>query len=81
MSALLPAAFPGLRVQNLVQPGDLLAGQEPRERRAAVPSDAPGRIGFDMTAGDGEVHDLPQHVDGAVGRRPAPSGCSGRTIA
>ena len=65
--SLLPAVLPGLRVQDAVEAGEFLAGQESCERRVVVSSHASGRINFDMTAGGGEVHDLLQDVEGAVG--------------
>ena len=64
---LLPAALPDLPIRNIVEAGDFLAGQEPRERRSAVNLQAPRRIDADVSAGDGEVHDLAKSGETMVG--------------
>ena len=64
---LLPATRAGLSVQDAGQARDLLAGQEPCQRRAAVSCDAAGRVGVYVAAGDGEIHDLAENIEGAVG--------------
>ena len=78
---LRPAFLPGLPVQDPVQAGDLLPGQEPRELRAPVERDALRRIAFDVAAGNGEVQHLPKAREGDDWHYPARSGCSGRTSA
>ena len=64
---LRPAFLPGLPVQDPVQAGDLLPGQEPRELRAPVERDALRRIAFDVAAGNGEVQHLPKAREGEIG--------------
>ena len=64
---LLPAAFPGLPVENPVQTADLLSRQEAREPGSAVGPDALRGVLLDVAASDREVHDLPEKVERMVG--------------
>ena len=69
MSACFRRSSPllGVLVEDPVQAADLLARQEARQRRTPVPLHPPGRVGFDVAAGDREIHDLPENVQGTVG--------------
>ena len=64
---LLPAALPAVSIQNDMETVEFLPGQEPGGFRAPVEFDAPGGIACDMTAGDGEVEDLPKTGEGVIG--------------
>ena len=64
---LFPAAVPGLAVQHPMETGDLVAGQKPREHLSRVTFHGPRRVGFEMTAGDGEVHDAAEEIERVIG--------------
>ena len=72
MSACCSAALSRVcTVQHPVEPADLLPGQKPRESTCLGDSfsivDAPRRVGFEVTAGDGEVHDAAEEIERVIG--------------
>ena len=64
---LLSPAVAGLPVQDAMEPSDLFAGQKAREHPSRVPFHVPRRVGFEVTAGDREVHDLREKVERVIG--------------
>ena len=64
---LFPVAPAGLFVEHPIEPADLLPRQEAGERRAPVLLHSSRRVRVDVTAGDREVHDLPELVESTIG--------------
>ena len=64
---LLSTAVAGLPVQDLMEPGDFLPGQETCERLSPVPLHGQSGVRIDVTAGDREVHDLAEKIERVIG--------------